>query len=94
MIEAALAFIRDNKAYFDAAHALSSVVNLLGWTLGAVLLAVAWRRNSIRDVAVGPIRIALQSQEAVAAAAAAARDWESKGAGKAVDVARMRATIG
>lgn len=94
MVEAALAFIRDNKAYFDAANALSSVVNLLGWTLGAVVVFTAWRRNAIQGVVVGPIRIALQTQEAVTAAAAAARDWRSKGSGKGVDVARVRETIG
>jgi CheY-like chemotaxis protein len=86
-------FIQANKPYFEAAHIISSIVNILGWGLGAVLLTIAWRRNSIRSFTVGPVNFQLQ-QAAVEATAVAARDWQAKAPGAPVDVARIRATVG
>ena len=82
-----------HKPYFDAAHALSSVISLIGWCLGAVVLTIAWRRNAIRSVSLGPLNFHMQ-EAAVEAAAAAARDWQAKTPYQAVDVARIRATVG
>jgi hypothetical protein len=73
-MDSLLNFIQSHKLFFDAAHALSSVVNLLGWCLGAVVLTIAWRRNGIRSVSVGPLNFQMQ-EAAVEAAATAARDW-------------------
>ncbi len=92
-MDAILNFIQVHKLYFDAAHALSSVVNLLGWCLGAYLLSIAWRRNRIRSVTFGPINFQMQ-EEAVEAAATAARDWQAKAPSHRVDVPRIRATVG
>lgn len=87
-----LDFVHAHKAYVDLAHALSAVVNLLGWLVGGILLSIAWRRNTIRSVAVGPIQFQMQ-EAAVEAAATAARDWKSKSPSQSVDVARIRETV-
>ncbi|MEQ8822904.1 MAG: response regulator [Filomicrobium sp.] len=86
-------FIQSNQDYIEAVGALSSVINLLGWTLGGILLYRAWRRNAIESVSVGPISFRME-QEAVEAAAAASRNWKAKGGGQAVDVQRIRETVG
>ena len=86
-------FIRSNQGYIDAVGALSSVINLLGWTLGGILLYKAWRSNAIHSVSVGPLNFRLE-QEAVEAAAAASRDWNAKGGSQTVDVGRIRKTVG
>jgi CheY-like chemotaxis protein len=91
-MDALLIFIRSNKGIFEAAQALSAVVSLVGWCVGGVLLFIAWRRNAIRSVSVGPI--SFQMEAAVEAAAVAARDWQAKTEhGAAVDVGRIRATV-
>lgn len=87
-----LDFVRDHRQYFDAAEALSAVVSLVGWTLGAILLAVAWRRKAIRRVTVGPF--SFQLQEAVEAAATAARAWRAQVPNQRVDLDQIRATVG
>jgi CheY-like chemotaxis protein len=92
-METVLNFIQTHKPYVDAAQALSSVVNLLGWCLGTVLLVRAWRRNAIRSVTVGPINFQMQ-EAAVEATATAARDWQAKSPKQKVDVPRIRATVG
>jgi CheY-like chemotaxis protein len=92
VIEAAVSFIQAHKPYFDAAHAMSSVVNLIGWTIGGFVLAAAWRRNAIQSVQVGPLNFRMQ-EAAVEAAATAARDWQAKSPSQKVDVPRIRATI-
>lgn len=86
-------FITSNQGYIDAVAALSSVVNLLGWTLGGILLYRAWRSNAIHSVSVGPLNFRLE-QEAVEAAAAASRDWNAKGGTQSIDVGRIRQTVG
>lgn len=93
-MDAVASFVQANRGIFDAAQALSAVVSLIGWCLGAVLLFFAWRRNAIRSVSVGPMNFRLQ-EAAVEAAAVAARDWQAKapGSGPAVDVPRIRETI-
>jgi CheY-like chemotaxis protein len=92
-MDAFLSFIQTYKSYFDAAHALSSVVNLLGWIIGGILIYIAWRRNGIQSVSVGPVNFRMQ-EAAVEAAATAARDWQGKAPHqKAVDVPRLRATV-
>jgi CheY-like chemotaxis protein len=92
-MEPLLDFIQAHKRYFDAAHALSSLISLLGWCLGAVVLVIAWRRNAIRSVSLGPLNFHMQ-EAAVEAAAAAARDWQAKTPHQAVDLGRIRATVG
>ena len=39
-MEALLKFIQEQKLYFDAAHALSSALNIVGWCFGAVVLTI------------------------------------------------------
>jgi CheY-like chemotaxis protein len=87
-----LKFIAENRAMFDAAEAVSAIVNILGWTLGGFLIWRAWRRNGIRSVNVGPLRFQLQ-EEAMTAAATAARDWQAKTGDGGVDMGRLRATV-
>jgi len=87
-----LEFFQTHRQYFDAAEALNSIVSLVGWSLGAVLVAVAWRRNAIRHVTVGPF--SFQMQEAVEAAATAARAWKAQVPDQKVDLDRIRATVG
>ena len=86
MIDAFLGFVQSNKAYFEAAHALSSTMNLVAWCFALVFLVVMRRR--IQSVEVGPISIKMQ-EEAVSAAASAARAWP----GQNVDVTRIRQTV-
>jgi CheY-like chemotaxis protein len=64
------------------------VINLVAWLIGLTLLAVAIRRNRIHSVSVGPINIHMK-EEAVNAAASAARAWP----GQEIDVPRIRATV-
>lgn len=92
-MESVLAFVHDNKSYIDAAHALSSVINIVGWLLGAVLLTIAWRRNTIRSFQVGPVNFQMQ-EAAIEATATAARDWEGKTPTSSFDIARIRDTVG
>src|SRR5687767_9357544 len=88
MIDAFLNFIQTNRIYFEAANAVSSAINLVVWLIALTLLAVAIRRNRIDSVSVGPINIRMK-EEAVSAAASAARAWP----GQDVDVPRIRATV-
>ena len=92
-MDAILNFIQAHKLYFDAAHVLSSLVNLLGWCIGAIVLSIAWRRNGIRSVSFGPLNFQMQ-EAAVEAAATAARDWQAKTPNQKVNVPRIRATVG
>jgi CheY-like chemotaxis protein len=91
-IDSVLRFIQEHKLYFDAAHALSSVINLVGWCFGAVVLTIAWRRNTIKSISFGPLNVQMQ-EAAVEAAATAARNWQAKEPGQKVDVPRIRQTI-
>jgi CheY-like chemotaxis protein len=88
MIDAFLQFIQSNRVYFEAANAVSSAINLVVWLVALTLLAVAIRRNRIDSVSVGPINIRMK-EEAVSAAASAARAWP----GQQIDVPRIRATV-
>src|SRR5262245_59549622 len=90
MMEGILEFIHENKIYFDAASALSSIINLVVWSIAVVVLAVALRRNKIDRVTVGPLSIRMK-QEAVDATASAARAWKTPT--QQVDVPRIRATV-
>lgn len=92
LADAFLTFVAENRAMFDAAEALSAIVNLIGWTLGGYLIWRAWRGNAIRSVNVGPLRFQLQA-EAMTAAATAARDWQAKVGDGGVDMGRLRATV-
>lgn len=89
-----LAFVQAYKPWFDAAQAVGSVVNLVGWCLGGLLLWIAWRRNRIRSVTFGPLsfRVAQQA-EAVVATATAMRSWPAATPDKSVDVSRIRETV-
>jgi len=91
LTETILTFIKLHKSYFDVAQALSSVINLLGWFLGACLVTYAWRTNAIKTVNVGPI--AFQLQAAVEATAAAARGWAPIGAAAPVDMGKVRESV-
>ncbi len=90
-METIVAFIQSNKPYIDAAHALSSAINIVGWLLGAVLLWIAWRRNSIKSFQVGPVNFQME-QAAVEATATAARDWQAKAPMQTFDLGRIRAS--
>jgi CheY-like chemotaxis protein len=90
--EAFLTYVAQNRPMFDAAEAMSAVINILGWTLGGVLLWRAWLRGGIRSVNVGPLRIQLQ-EEAMTAAAVAARDWQAKSGEGGIDMGRLRSTV-
>ncbi len=90
--EAFLTYVAENRSMFDAAEALSAVINILGWSLGGILLWRAWRRGGIRSVNVGPLRVQLQ-EEAMTAAALAARNWQSKTGDGGIDMGRLRSTM-
>jgi len=92
-MDAILDFIQSNKRLFDAAYAVSAVVNLVGWGLGAMLLYSAWRRRGIKSVSIGPINFQVQ-EEAVVATAAAERNWNAREARPGVNVAKVRSIIG
>ena len=92
-METIVAFIQSNKPYIDAAHALSSAINIVGWLLGAVLLWIAWRRNSIKSFQVGPVNFQME-EAAVEATATAARDWQAKAPMQTFDLGRIRETVG
>jgi len=89
-MEAILNFIQAHKTYFDAAHALTSVVNLVGWCAAAVILVSARRR--IESLSFGPFTFKLK-QEAVGAATIAARAWQATVPDQKIDVPRIRATV-
>jgi CheY-like chemotaxis protein len=91
-VEAFLIYVSENRSMFDAAEALSAVINILGWSLGGILLWRAWRRGGIRSVNVGPLRVQLQ-EEAMSAAAIAARNWQSKSGDGGVNMGRLRSTM-
>ena len=90
-MDAFLELFQQNKLFFDAAHGLSAIVSLLGWTVGAVIVTIAWRRNAIKTVTLGPF--GFEIQEAVQATAAAARDWQTKSPNQQVNLERIRSTI-
>jgi CheY-like chemotaxis protein len=91
-MDAFLSFVQGNKAYFDAANAVSSVMNLIAWCAALVFLVIALRRNRVSQVGIGPF-IFRMKQEAVAAAATAARAWQAEAPGHKVDVPRIRETV-
>ncbi len=92
MIESFVEFMVRNRPIFDAAQVLSSLVNIVGWSVGSVLLYRAWRRNGIHSVSVGPLSFRMQ-QEAIEATAAAARGWTAEPGGGAIDVSRIRTSV-
>lgn len=91
-MDSILAFVQSHKLYFDAAYAFSSVLSLIGWSLGLILLFIAWRRNKITGVTFGALGI--QFQHAVEATAAAARNWSSPAPDKKIDISRIRRSVG
>lgn len=92
-METLIHFVQSNKPYIDMAHALSSLINIIGWLLGGILLWVAWRRNSIKSFQVGPVNFQMQ-EAAIEATATAARDWQSKAPAQTFDLGRIRETVG
>ena len=86
-----LEFVQTHKLWFDAAEALSSIISIVGWLLGAVILTIAWRRNAIRSVNVGPF--GFQIRDAVTAAATAARDWHAKDDKSSINVNKIQETV-
>jgi CheY-like chemotaxis protein len=86
-------FVAANRPYIDAASAISALINIVGWLAGAVLLTIAWRRKAIQSFTVGPVNFHMQ-QEAIEATATAARDWQSKMPAHAIDLTRIRRTVG
>jgi CheY-like chemotaxis protein len=88
-------FIQANKPWFDAAYAASSVLSLVGWTVGLTLLAIAAMRGRISSFTLGPATVALtqMKREAVTETAAAARMWAAPAKAEAVDVPKIRQTI-
>jgi CheY-like chemotaxis protein len=91
-MEFILAFVQANKPYFDAAQAISTVVNLFVWCLAVVLLILALRKNRIESLSLGPFNFRMLKEEAIVATATATRAWQSA-TGEKVDVPRIRATV-
>jgi CheY-like chemotaxis protein len=91
-MEFILAFVQANKPYFDAAQAISTVVNLFVWCLAVVLLILALRKNRIESLSLGPFNFRMLKEEAIVATATATRAWQST-TGEKVDVPRIRATV-
>lgn len=91
-METILAFVQAHKPYFEVAQALSSVVNLIAWSLALVLLIVALRKNRIESLSVGPFSFRMMKEEAIVATATASRAWQAT-TGQKVDVPRIRATV-
>ncbi len=81
-------FIQDNQPLIEAANAVSSVINIVGWSIGFIVLFYAWRRNAITDVSVGPISFRME-EAAVEAAKKAAREWQ----GRDPNMERLRRTV-
>lgn len=90
-MQAALEFVQSYHSFFEAVQAVSAIISIVGWCLGAILLWIAWRRNAIRSVSVGPI--GFEIQDAVAATATAARDWQSKSPFQKINIGKIRKTI-
>lgn len=90
-MEAVVAFVESYRTYFDAAQAISAVVSIVGWCLGGIILWVAWRRNAVRSVTLGPF--GFEIQDAVTATATAARDWQSQSPLQKIDLRKIKTTI-
>ena len=91
-MEAILGFIQAHKPYFEAAQALTSVVNLFAWCLAVFLLVLALRKNRIETLSLGPFSFRMR-EEAIDATATAAQAWQSEVGGSKVDIPRIRATV-
>ncbi|MBU2582738.1 MAG: response regulator [Alphaproteobacteria bacterium] len=85
-------FIQHNQPMIEAANAVSSVINIVGWTIGFVVLWYAWRRNSISSVSVGPISFQME-KAAMQAAKKAALDWQGHDPSQPLDMQRLRQTV-
>jgi CheY-like chemotaxis protein len=85
-------YIQLNKPWFDTAHAVSSVLSLVGWSIGLPLLVTAWVRGRVRALHVGPIGVQFK-EEAMIAVAAADRSWRARVKSKPSNVPLMRKTI-
>jgi hypothetical protein len=72
-----LSFVQANNLYFDAAQAISSVVNRFAWYLAPVLLILALRKNPIKCLSVGPLSFSMLKQKAITATATATRAPQS-----------------
>lgn len=90
-MEAIMLFVQKNKLLFDFAQALSTLISLVVWTFGGLLIWRAWRSNAIRSISVGPIEVAVQ--EAVVATAAAQRSWQPSEGKKRIDMGRVRSMV-
>lgn len=87
-----LAFFGSYKPYFDAAQAVSSVLNLIAWLVAAGILLAAIHRRRIESLSVGPFNFRMMKEEAIVATATASRAWQAT-SGRKVDVPRVRATL-
>lgn len=90
-MDAVVAFVEGYRPYFDAVQALSAVISILGWSLGAVILWIAWKRNAVRSVTVGPF--GFEIQDAVMATATAARDWQTKSPKQTINLSKIKQTV-
>ena len=90
-MESVVAFVQSYQAYFDAAQAISAVVSIIGWYLGGIILWIAWRRNAVRSVTLGPF--GFEIQDAVTATATAARDWQSHAPFQKIDLSKIKKSI-
>lgn len=81
-----------NPSMIDAVHAVSSIFNVVGWTIGFIVLFYAWRRNAIHSVSVGPLSIRME-EAAIQAAKTAALDWYGQDNSQPVDMQRIRRTV-
>ena len=90
-MDSVIAFVESYSPYFDAVQAASAVISIIGWCLGGVILWIAWRRNAVRTVTVGPFGFELQ--DAVTATATAARDWQTKSPRQKIDLGKIKKTV-
>ncbi len=92
MLEIIQRLIADNRGLVELAQTVSALVNLIGWSLGVILLAKAWRTGRRIEGSFGFLKFQLQ-EEAVRETATAARAWNEAIPGKPVDVGRIRETV-
>jgi CheY-like chemotaxis protein len=91
-MESVLSFVQAHKPYFELAQALSAVVNLFVWLLALLLLVIAFRKNRVESLSLGPFSFRMLKEEAIAATATASQEWKSN-LGEKADVPRIRATL-
>lgn len=91
VMDSVIAFIESYRPYFDTVQAVSAVISIIGWCVGAIIVWIAWKRNQVRSVTFGPF--GFEIQDAVTATATAARDWQSKSPFQKIDLNKIKTTV-